>query len=169
MATRSSFRRSRAAPGRGTRVWPSMALRPLTLKTTPPGVNRNARDAASRLRGFRCGFWADFLFVPRGDGSATPWAGSCSLEGGDHRRERNIELRAEARKRSDDGDRHAGCDQRVFDGGRTAFLAYEARKKHFHDPGTPPAIGHAASQSSSRFDIVAQFAKIVRNSPFSAP
>ena len=41
-ARRSSFRQSRAAPELALQAWASAALRPRTLKTTPPCVNRNA-------------------------------------------------------------------------------------------------------------------------------
>src|SRR5215467_14320619 len=65
-----------------------------------------------------------------------------SLKGSSQRRERHIQLRAQARKRGDDGDRHAGRDQRVFDDRGAAFLACETRKKPFHVSGTPAAIWH---------------------------
>src|SRR5262249_49923683 len=91
-----------------------------------------------------------------------------SPEGSPPRSEGNIQLRAEPRKGGDDGNRHAGCDQRILDGRGTAFLACETRQKHFHDPELPRPFGMVASQSSPRIDIVAQFAKIDRNSLFSS-
>src|SRR5262245_30516147 len=116
---------------------------------------------------FRCGFGAELSF--RKEQSPTkPRALLSSLEGSPHRREGHIQLRSEPRKGGDDGDRHAGCDQRILDGRGTAFLACETRQKHFHDPELHRPFGMVASQSSARFDIVAQFAKIERNSLFSS-
>src|SRR5262249_38838360 len=68
-----------------------------------------------------------------------------------------------------EGARHSGRHQRVFDGRGTAFLACETRKKPYHDAELRRPFDTGASQSTARFDIVAQFAKIERNSLFSAP
>src|SRR5262249_21055964 len=160
-AKRSSFRRSRAGLGLGPRPWTSMALRPRTLKTTLRRVNQNAHDAATHL-GPRCPFRKD-------KAPAKAWVLASSLQSSPHRREGHIQLRAEPRKRGDDGDRHADCDQRVSDGAGAAILACEARRKHSHDPKLHRSFGAVASQSAACSDIVARFAKIARNSFFSVP
>src|SRR5262249_7924172 len=65
-----------------------------------------------------------------------------SLKGSSQRREGHVQLRAETRKRGDDGDRHASRDQRVFDDRGAAFLACKAREKPAHVSSTPAAVWH---------------------------
>src|SRR5262245_11468912 len=65
-----------------------------------------------------------------------------SLKGSSQRREGHVQLRAETRKRGDDGDRHASRDQRVFDDRGAAFLACKTREKPAHVSSTPAAVWH---------------------------
>src|SRR5262249_59182769 len=117
-----------------------MTLRPRTLKTTLGGVNQNTYGATT----------------PQKKMPSRPQALPRSLKGSSQRREGHVQLGAETRKRGDDGNRHASCDQRVF-----SSRAKRARSL-LMSPALQRPFGMAASQSPARFDIVAQFAKIER-------
>src|ERR1700758_2893372 len=85
--------------------------------------------------------WAE-LSIPQKTMPSKPQALPSSLKGRSQRRERHIQLRAQARKRGDDGDRHAGRDRGGFDARGAAFLARETRKKPHYVSSTPTAIWH---------------------------
>src|SRR5262249_23600345 len=95
-------------------------------KTTLGGVNQNTYGATT----------------PQKKMPSRPQALPRSLKGSSQRREGHVQLRAETRRRGDDGDRHASRDQRVFDDRGAAFLACKAREKPAHVSSTPAAVWH---------------------------
>src|SRR5262245_25294298 len=137
-------------------------------KNHTPWRQSKRRRCSRSLSRLRCGFGPTCPFRKE-KAARNREAVRSSLEGSSHRREGHIQLRAEARKGGDDGNRHTGRDQRVFDGRGTAFLACETRKQPFHDPELQRPCGTAGSQSPARVDIVARFAKIERNLLFRRP
>src|SRR5437899_12317850 len=96
--------------------------------------------------------WAE-LSVLQKTMPSKPQALPSSLKGSSQRRERHIQLRAQARKRGDDGGRHADPDHRVFDDRGAAFRARETRKKPHQVSSTPVTIWHGclASTGSLRY------------------
>jgi hypothetical protein len=69
---------------------------------------------------------------PGGAGASAKVARDRLLERGLDAREGRVQACAEARDDGDDGDRDAGGDQAVFDGGRTRLILHETRNEVLH-------------------------------------